>query len=326
VWGAIENTAVREERQFMIEPMDPLPTSPDDPRLDHWYHTIELAPGIVTRAHFDHRTTVDLVGLPESLKGKTVLDVGTADGFWAFELERRGADKVTAIELARWGDIDLLPQYRARFSEEQLNDNPAHRRFATAHKMLGSKVEHKKLNIYDLRPETIGGTFDVLYCGSLLLHLRDPAKALMNMRTVCKETLVIETASYHPDALEAQFPDLPLMMFGRVAAEGEDVGSSVTYWSFSTRALCDMLLYAGFSWVEPLDPFVMKTGTNPGGLMVHPVVAHVAPNPELKGFYKTKPKPEPVPVSRIDPPQPQTAPVANKSRVRRIIDKVVSRG
>ena len=32
---------------------------PGDPRLDGWYHTIELAPGLVTRAVYDHRPIVD---------------------------------------------------------------------------------------------------------------------------------------------------------------------------------------------------------------------------------------------------------------------------
>src|SRR5262249_59807856 len=96
----------------MIDPMDPLPTSADDPRLNDWYHTLELAPGIVTRAVWDHRTTRDKVGIPSSLKGKTALDVGTADGFWAFEMEKRGADKVVAIDIGRAGDVDLLPRYR----------------------------------------------------------------------------------------------------------------------------------------------------------------------------------------------------------------------
>ncbi len=59
-----------------------------------WYHTLELAPGITTPGFFDHRPMVDRYELPESLAGKRALDVGTFDGFWAFELERRGADVV----------------------------------------------------------------------------------------------------------------------------------------------------------------------------------------------------------------------------------------
>ena len=40
---------------------------------------------------FDLRDYVDHYGLPERMDGMRALDVGTWDGFWAFEMERRGA-------------------------------------------------------------------------------------------------------------------------------------------------------------------------------------------------------------------------------------------
>src|SRR3954465_3542410 len=60
-----------------------------------WYHTIEVAPGVVTPGWFDLRPIVDLLPWPD-VRGKRCLDVGTADGFLAFELERRGAAEVGA--------------------------------------------------------------------------------------------------------------------------------------------------------------------------------------------------------------------------------------
>src|SRR5918992_453784 len=64
-----------------------------------WYHTIELAPGVVTPGWFDTRGVVDQIPLPASLAGKRCLDIATFDGFWAFEMERRGAQDVTAIDI-----------------------------------------------------------------------------------------------------------------------------------------------------------------------------------------------------------------------------------
>ncbi len=63
-----------------------------------WYHTQELAPGLVTPGMFDLRPYVDRYGLPESIAGMRVLDVGTFEGFWAFEMERRGAE-VVALDI-----------------------------------------------------------------------------------------------------------------------------------------------------------------------------------------------------------------------------------
>src|SRR5215204_594601 len=70
-----------------------------------WYHTLELAPGIVTPGWFDARGVVPQLPMPASLAGRRCLDVGTYDGFWAFEMERRGAEEVVAIDVVdsrRW--------------------------------------------------------------------------------------------------------------------------------------------------------------------------------------------------------------------------------
>src|SRR2546423_14048035 len=64
-----------------------------------WYHTLELGGGVVTKGMFDHRPVLDRYPIPEDLTGKRCLDVATMDGFWAFEMERRGAASVTALYL-----------------------------------------------------------------------------------------------------------------------------------------------------------------------------------------------------------------------------------
>src|SRR5579862_4659707 len=64
-----------------------------------WYHTLELGHGVVTPGWFDTRPAVCAVRFPASLAGVRCLDVATFDGFWAFEMERRGAAEVVAIDL-----------------------------------------------------------------------------------------------------------------------------------------------------------------------------------------------------------------------------------
>jgi hypothetical protein len=44
--------------------------------------------------------------IPEDLSGKRCLDVATMDGFWAFEMERRGAASVTALDLEDPDELD----------------------------------------------------------------------------------------------------------------------------------------------------------------------------------------------------------------------------
>ena len=300
----------------MAKPMNPLPTSADDPRLNGWYHTLELAPGVVTRAVWDHRTTVDRVGLPSTLVGKTALDVGTADGFWAFEMERRGADRVVAIDVAHAGDVDLLPRHRALCPQEELDSEIWPVRFLTAQRMLGSKVDYRNCTVYDLSPETVG-RFDVVYCGSLLIHLFNPLQALINIRNVTKEIAVIETTMFHRDPLEATFPDRPLLSFGRLDDEGDRPGFDVGYWSFTPRALCDMLIYAGFAWVEPLDSFPMQRAGIAATIPVTPIIAHVAPNPAVVGYRKIKPQ-------RVDAARRHPSPAGSRPRWRRILSSIRS--
>jgi tRNA (mo5U34)-methyltransferase len=245
--------------------------------LDGWYHTIELAPGVVTRGVYDLRPVVDRV-LPASLAGKTALDVGTADGFWAFEMEKRGADRVVAMDIERMGDCDVLPIRRALLHHEfELFENDHARRFRAAHERLGSRVEYRTGSVYRLSPEAVG-TFDVVYCGSLLVHLFNPLKALINIRSVTREAAIIEVGSFHPDydPIEPAFPDRPYAWFGSLDAEEGEPGKHCMYWRFTQRALCDMLAYAGFAATEPRGHYRIK-GVGGGDCEVATVVAHVQP-------------------------------------------------
>src|SRR2546430_9034820 len=54
-----------------------------------WYHTLNLPGGVFTKGFFDHRPVLDRYCLPPTFSGHRVLDVGTFDGFFAFEFERR---------------------------------------------------------------------------------------------------------------------------------------------------------------------------------------------------------------------------------------------
>src|SRR5436309_15779160 len=138
-----------------------------------WYHTLELAPGLTTQGWFDLRPFVSRYGLPERMDGMRALDVGTWDGFWAFEMERRGAD-VVALDLDDQGELDWPPRRRpTEFPPLEVRGGG----FRLAHEVLGSSVERVVGSIYQATPEELG-TFDLVLCGSVLIHLRDQLLAL----------------------------------------------------------------------------------------------------------------------------------------------------
>jgi tRNA (mo5U34)-methyltransferase len=256
----------------MGKPFDPLPTRNDDPRLDNWYQTVDLGNGMQSRGYFIHTPELaDSFGFPKSLAGKTCLDVATASGFWGFEMERRGAASVTAIDVRNFGEIDILPAYRATLTPEQLGNNDFQCQYLTAHTLRKSKVNYRHANVYTMTPENLG-TFDVAYCGSLLLHLINPLQCLINIRAVTREMAIVETAA-NPH-LGNVLPGQPAALFG---APGDEPfpGRDVTYWMIGMEALCKMLRYAGFSRVEPKGYLPMAC-RRPAPHDVHWVCAAVA--------------------------------------------------
>jgi hypothetical protein len=80
-----------------------------------WYHTIDLGEGIVTPGQYDLQPLLRHYGIPESVAGKSVLDVGPGHGFFSFEFERRGAASVTTVELPSWTEHDVSPAMRSEF-------------------------------------------------------------------------------------------------------------------------------------------------------------------------------------------------------------------
>lgn len=198
-----------------------------------WYHTIELSGGVVTPGQFDHRALVPRYGLPADLSGKRALDVATFDGFWAFELERRGA-RVTAVDLDDPRDWDfpdaVQPLVSAPTAEEAIG-----RGFAVAHEALGSSVQRITRSVYDLDPDDLG-QFDFVHAGDLLVHLRDPLRALQRIRAVTSGELLLSDG-IDIDARPGRFG--PTMQY----LGGWD---DVVWWVPSIDALAQLLVDAGF--------------------------------------------------------------------------------
>src|SRR3954463_10790228 len=86
-----------------------------------WWHTIEVAPGVVTPRGWDLRATAERLPWPPSLAGMRWLDIGTMDGFWAFELERLGAGEVVATDVLDPRRLDHFAADRLRGERHRRN-------------------------------------------------------------------------------------------------------------------------------------------------------------------------------------------------------------
>lgn len=222
-----------------------------------WYHTIELAPGRVTDGWFDLRPVVGRYGLPESMKGMRALDVGTWDGFWAFEMERRGAE-VTALDLDDERELDWPPRRRPR----EYPAEPRGQGFRIARDLLGSKVERVTKSIYDARASELG-TFDLVFCGSVLIHLRDQLLALERIAELCTGTF-ISAEEYDPWSGLSPFP---------VSRFRADRDKAVVFWQPSVRTWKRMIWSAGFDRVSERCRFRMRSSK---GFSVRHVVLHAS--------------------------------------------------
>jgi tRNA (mo5U34)-methyltransferase len=200
-----------------------------------WYHTIELGPGAVTAGWFDTRALPPQIGFPASLRGKRCLDIGTFDGFWAFEMERREADEVIAIDVLDPRQWDWPPGSGAQVVQALERRKDGGSGFDLVSRSLGSRVARRELSVYDLDPELIG-QFDFVYLGSLLLHLRDPLRALERVRAVTRGSLMV---------LDAIDLPLSILLPRRPVASLDGLGRP-WWWRPNQAGLVRMVEAAGF--------------------------------------------------------------------------------
>jgi tRNA (mo5U34)-methyltransferase len=207
-----------------------------------WYHTIELAPGVITPGRVDLRAIASRV-LPDDLSGKRVLDVGAFDGFWSFEMERRGAD-VVAIDVERLDAAQWPPlrrdHLRSRAQEMELSLG---RGFKLSAEALGSNAERVICDVCDLSQEKIGGSVDFAFSGAILLHLRDPVLALERIRNVLQpdgELRLMEPISPVASALSPR----------RAVADFRAAESAFTWWLPNLATVSGWTCAAGFSDVR----------------------------------------------------------------------------
>jgi tRNA (mo5U34)-methyltransferase len=163
------------------------------------------------------------------MTGLTVLDIGTFNGWFAFEAERRGAARVVATDAFIW---ERDPRSRAAFD--------------FAREVLGSSVEPVHVAVEDLTPERVG-QFDLVLFLGVLYHCQDPMRYLRICRSVCQETTIVET---HVDALDY---DRPAMVFYPGAALA---GDETNHWGPNPAAVEAMLREVGYRCIQALPPWM----------------------------------------------------------------------
>lgn len=121
-----------------------------------WYHTFEISPGVVTRGVYDISRALQNMGLPYSMEGLRVLEIGPADGAFTKAMWERGAD-VIAVDYEHKASFDLM------------------------RRLSGCTATYIQCNVLDIVKLDLG-TFDYVLLMGVLYHLPDPLRGLWLMR------------------------------------------------------------------------------------------------------------------------------------------------
>jgi tRNA (mo5U34)-methyltransferase len=190
-----------------------------------WHHSLDLGHGVITKGQDNSAKKLRRLRLPESLAGKSVLDIGAWDGFFSFEAERRGASRVLATDSFVWrGGCDWADKSG----------------FDLAKAALESRVEENEIDVLELDPGTVG-VFDVVLFLGVLYHMKHPLLALERVASVTGDLLVIETVV---DMLAHQRPAIAFYA-------NEELALDATNWCGpNPAAIKGMLRTVGFQKIE----------------------------------------------------------------------------
>jgi tRNA (mo5U34)-methyltransferase len=185
-----------------------------------WWHSFELPDGRVIKGANtieSLRSRVSLFPIPEDLRGKRVLDVGPWDGWFSFEMERRGAEVVS---------VDVYESKNFRHLQRELR----------------SKIDYRIMDIYELTPAMLG-TFDIVLFLGVLYHLKHPLLGLERVCALTRELAVVQT-------FVSQEPGSPVMEFFEI----DELGGQFDNWCAPNPAcVMAMARTAGFARAELVD-------------------------------------------------------------------------
>jgi SAM-dependent methyltransferase len=220
----------------------------------HFYHVMDI-PGLgEVGGSWDLRSNLDVYLGRASYAGKIVLDIGAADGFLAFELEKRAA-RVVSIDLPTDSTPDLFPLARA-VGEAPAAPNlvPGLRQaFWIGCRAFGSSVRLHESHAGRLDPRLTG--FDVALIGNVLQHVSEPIGLVLDVSRRTR-TIVITEADWLAGTQDAR----PVMT---LFTDHLRRGHRGSWYQVSPQLIEDVLSLTGFT-IEGRD-IHEQSFTDPSG-------------------------------------------------------------
>ena len=208
-----------------------------------WYHQIDMGHGIITPGLDNTLERISAIKLPDDLSGQDVLDVGAWDGAFSFAAERRGANRVLAVDSHCWSGTGWGTK-----------DG-----FNCARRILGSRVKDREVEVLELSPTTVG-VFDIVLFLGVLYHMKHPLLALERVASVTRDRLILDTQI---DLIEL---DRPAMAY---YPKNELNHDATNWWGPNPLAVEHMLKTVGFHYVERVNICSDPSNRSQGRAMFH---------------------------------------------------------
>ena len=218
----------------------------------YFYHTIELPGYGLQRGAWDLRDGIDDYLGHYDFSGKRVLEVGTANGFICFHMEKCGAE-VVGYDLSDQDEWDIVPYANAEFdyaavmAERKRHMRQINNAWWLSHRLLASNAKVVYGTVYQI-PEAIGAV-DAATFGSILLHLRDPFQALRKAAALVKDALIITESPAKQHLLRGLVTAFkrPYMEF---KPRAEKAWPYETWWRLSPEVIVEFVKVLGFPRVS----------------------------------------------------------------------------
>ncbi|MES2494900.1 MAG: DUF1698 domain-containing protein [Pseudomonadota bacterium] len=142
------------------------------PIKGNWFHSFEAMPGVWTNGHKTRdgmEFELEHWRFPADLSGKTVLDIGCADGGFSVAALRRGATSVLAID-------------------EQVTTGMRHFNAVRPY----PEIEFRQIGLFSEAFMQLP-TFDVIVFAGVLYHVHDMLEALKRVRSKVTGMVMLET-------------------------------------------------------------------------------------------------------------------------------------
>jgi len=164
----------------------------------HFYHTMDMPGDGVIEGEWDLRGKEKQYLGGIDVKGKRILELGAASGFFSFYMEKMGAE-VVAYDISENQEWDIVPfrqyDYKAHIQEYKKSARRLNNAFWYAHRAYQSKAKVVYGSVYEI-PEEIGPV-DITTACSILLHVREPFRALQKAVKLTREKVIV--TDLHPD-------------------------------------------------------------------------------------------------------------------------------